>query len=386
MRDDPLVFARPFALLLCLAPAMAFSWGFTGHRRLAKNMQEPLPETSCLRQWFKAKQTFDLQDSACNPDRLRETDPSEAPRHFLEIDYAMPITSYPRDYAAVEAQFGRFAAKNGQVPWQVEAVYADLTAAFRSKNEPEILRLAFMLSHYVSDSFSILHNTSNYDPNNGLHSRWESDMFSKAANLEAITTLAATMYGTPGWVDPKNNTFDAVIAGNGLVGQLVAADHAASGDGGVYNKPTYQLSTLFDLSKDFTARRWADALTVQSSMLWSAWAQADRPELTGFSADCSRAPPAGEIVLRGFPVPGGFSHTDGGTAAPAGDAGAEPTPDAGNTNRADAGANTGGGGAVGSGGGGGAAQATGCSSITAETSVGVMLIVLMFFLVRRRSP
>ncbi len=376
---------RPFALLLCLVSTTALSWGFTGHRRLAKNMQDPLPETSCLRQWFKAKQTFELQDSACNPDRWRETDPSEAPRHFLQVDYATPIASYPRDWAGVETKFGRFALRNGQVPWRVEEVYASLAAAFAAKNETEVLRLSFVLSHYVTDSFSVLHDTSNFDPNNGLHGRWESDMFAKAASLDAIATLTATMYGTPGAVDPKNTIFDTVIVGNGLTGQLIAADQAASGDGGVYDPATYQLQTLFDLTRDLTARRWADALTVQSSLLWSAWAQAGSPELTGFSASCSRAAPAGELVLRGFPAPGGFTHADGGAGGPAADAGSAAANDAGNPNRADAGPGAGGSSGGGTGGGGGA-QAAGCSSVAVETSVNMMLLVLMVFLVRRRFP
>lgn len=314
---------RSFVSLICLMPTLALSWGFDGHRKLASVMHEPLPANGCLRQWLQNHQTYALQNSACDPDRWRtgpDADPLEAPRHYLEIDYEQPIASYPRDYADVEARFGQYAAKNGQVPWRVEALYFQLVAAFRAKDEAEILRLMFVLSHYVTDAHSVLHDSKNFDPNKGLHARWESDMLDSTSNLNAIYAQAATLYGTPGIADPRNNIFDQVITGNGLLGQLISADKIASGDGGVYNSTTYQLKTLFQLTKDLTARRWADALTVLSSLLWTAWAQAGRPELTGFSTDCSRAMPSGEIVLRGFATV--FTHPgDSGIVFPPDDAG-----------------------------------------------------------------
>ena len=360
-------------------------------------MQNPLPANLCLRQWFASKQSYDWQNSACDPDRWRQPggspDPAaEAPRHYLEIDYAMPISGYPREYAEVVTFFGSFAPKNGQVPWRVEEMYGRLVAAFQAPlphdaaYENEILKQAFWLSHYVTDSYSVLHNTKNFDPNNGLHSRWESDMLSTNAENNAIQVLAEPLYGTPGIVDPRNNTFDAVIVGNGVVPALIAADRAASGDGGVFNAGTYQMSVLFEQSKDLTSRRWADALTVLSSMLWTAWAQAGRPELAGFSNDCSRAPPTGEIVLKGFPVPGGFTHPgDGGVVLPSYDAGVVDSGviDAG-VDRADAGARDAGsatGGGSGGGGGMGPEDPGGCSCTQAP---GLMLAALAMALIRRR--
>ncbi len=365
---------------------------------LAKHLQDPLPANSCLRQWYQAHQAFVWQDHACDPDRWRTGDsaagpfdPNEAPRHFLEIDWAQPVSSYPRDYAAAQVQFGQYVIRNGQVPWRVEQMYGVLVNAFRSGDQNAILNNTFWLSHYVTDSFSLLHDTENFDPNSGLHSRWESDMMGVSSNLNAIQDLAATLYGTPGIADAKNNIFDCVIVGNGLVPQLIAADRAASGDGGVYDKDTYKLPVLFDLSKDFTARRWADAETVLASLIWTAWAQAGSPELLGadggFSSTCSRAPPSGEIVIRGFPVPGGFTHPgDGGVVFPPRDAGMPQVgtdsgvdvPDAGST---DGGAGGGQGG--GSGGGGGDQPPVGCGCSQLESSA-LLLGALAMVLRRRR--
>lgn len=357
MRHEARV-SRLLVVLLCLTPSLAFSWGYSGHRRLAKLMQDPLPANSCLRDWYLQRQTYPLQDSACDPDRWRENDSAEAPRHYLNIDWTLPmaVNTYPREYSQAEARFGvTNARRNGLVPWRVEEMYRQLVAAFRADRsnmlayETEILRISFVMSHYVTDSFSVLHDTKNFDPNNGLHERWESAMLSNNTENNAMQALAEPLYGTPGIADPRNNIFDMVIVGNTVLPQLLAADRAASGDGGIYNPATYDMQVLFDQSKDVTSRRWADALTVLSSLLWTAWAEAGRPELSGFTADCSRAPPTTEIVLRGHPTV--LTHPgDGGVVLPPYDAGTGGGTDGG------AGGGTGGGAGGGTGGGDGGAD------------------------------
>lgn len=377
--------SRP-ALLLVLLPSLAFAWGFDGHRKLSSMMQNPLPANSCLRQWFSARQTSALQDSACDPDRWRYTsagaayDPNEGPRHYLEIDWVQPITDYPRDWDALIAKIGgNYATKNGIVPWRVEEKYAQLVDDFRSKDPNRILATAFILSHYVTDSFSVLHDTKNSDPNNGLHARWESDMLASSSNLNGIASAAVTYYGTVGKADPRNNVFDVVLVGNGLVDTLVAADTAST-----------TISQLYTRTKDLTARRWGDALTVMASILWSAWADAGAPELSGFSQSCSRAVPTGEIVIVGYPPPNGFTHPvpvmpepDAGQGGGGGDA-------------LDAGAGGGGGGgdAGGAGGGGDAFDAgvtepqpepVGCSCSASGAPFAFALATLVFAWTRRRS-
>ena len=230
---------RVAPFLLLLVPSFAFAWGFDGHRRLASVMQDPLPQNLCIRAWFKSKQTTALQDSACDPDRNRlpgpTYDPLEAPRHYLEIDWVNPPSTYPRDYNAVVQLLGaNNANKNGRVPWRVEEQYAALVAAFASKNEQAILDTTFFFSHYVMDSFSLLHDTKNYDPD-GLHQRWESDMLQPNGQLNGIATLAVTYYGTPGRADPRNNIFEIVLAGNAQVAALIAADVATTNDAGVHD-------------------------------------------------------------------------------------------------------------------------------------------------------
>ena len=331
---------RASLFLLSLIPALAFAWGFDGHRRLASNMQDAMPANHCLRQWLKARQTTALQDLACEPDRRRistdpDYDPGEAVRHYLEIDWVTPPTNYPRDFVQVQAALGvNNARNNGYVPWRVRDQYALLVAAFATGNEKQILDTLFFFSHYVFDSFSVLHNTRNFDPN-GLHSRWESDMLGPNVQMNAITNLAVTYYGTAGRADPLNNIFDIILVGQSKVAELVAADVATTNDAGIHDNVAF-----YNQVKDLTARRWGDGVTLMSSLIWSAWVQAGSPFLTGFGATCVRTDPMSEIVLKGYPVPGGFKHPgsdDGGFTLPDGGGGA--------------GGGAGSGGGVGSGGG-----------------------------------
>lgn len=370
-------FVRALALLSLLAATPALAWGFDGHRRLASVMQDAMPAGHCLRTWFSARQTPGLQDKACDPDRWRGTDVNEAPRHFLEIDWVQPLSRYPRDWDAAVALIGaRNAVNNGIVPWHVEAKYAELVAAFRAKNATTILDTAFVLSHYVFDSFSILHDTKNFDPN-GLHQRWESDMLNVSTYLNGITSLAVTYYGTAGLADPRYNTFDIVTVGNGVLPALLAADNP---DGGTN-------AQLYNATRDLTARRWGDGVTVMSSLLWSAWAEAGRPDLTGFTTGCSRAAPVAEIVLRGYPVPGGFTHwvdagvpgVDAGVpdAGPGGDGGTGAGGGGGASGAGGGFAGTGGGFSPLGGGGGSAMEPVGCSCGSIDVALGLVGLVLL---------
>lgn len=287
--------------ILLAVPQLALAWGFDGHRRLASMMHEPLPANHCLATWYASRQTTALQDRACDPDRDRATDPNEAPHHFVEVDWVTPISSYPRDWQQAMVQLRQNATRNGTVPWHVEAQYALLVQAYRTRDPAQILDRAFYMSHYVTDSFSVLHDTKNFDPNDGLHARWESDMLNIAAYINGVRDQARTLYGTPGLLDPRNATFDIVMEGNPLVPGLIAADVAAGGldaGGGGYSR-----LILYNQSKDMTARRWADALTVMASILWMAWVEAGSPTLPGFVTGCSRTAPLSPLILRGYPPP-----------------------------------------------------------------------------------
>lgn len=125
-------------------------------------------------------------------------------------------------------------------------------------------------------------------------------------NIDGIAHAAVDYFGIAGRVAPRDDIFEVIVVGNGLVGALIDADRNAAGS----------LAMLYALSKEMTARRWGDGVTLMSSVLWSAWDEAGRPELPGFTKGCSRAAPVQRLEMRGFPP--GLQTGDAGTDVDAG--------------------------------------------------------------------
>lgn len=268
-------------------------------------LHEPLPEGSCVRQWVQSRQSNAFQELATEADQRRDTDPAESTKHFLSIDYVVPITDYPRVWSEVECQLNRFAKGNGEVPWTVAAVYAQLVADFRANEPDKAVRTMADLAHYTTDAFSVLHDTKNFDPGLGiddrvrLHSRWESRMFDARARITGITNESRRYFGTVGRVSPTEDIFEVVISGNALVQPLIDADIRGQGD----------LAGLYDATFEMTSKRWGDSLTLLASLVAQAWEEAGSPQLVGMSQGCSAVPLAERVVLAGYPLPPTSSQT-----------------------------------------------------------------------------
>jgi hypothetical protein len=164
-----------------VGPARA--WGFYGHRLLNRLAVYTLPPE--MLPFFKANIDY-LTNNATRPDSRRTVVPTEAPRHFLDVDaYGdSALTSHgrglPRAYADAVALVGGEDSllRHGIVPWQVARMKGQLTAAFRDRDTDRILHLSADLGHYVADACVPLHTTRNYNGQltnqRGIHALWES--------------------------------------------------------------------------------------------------------------------------------------------------------------------------------------------------------------------
>jgi hypothetical protein len=164
-----------------IGPARA--WGFYGHRLLNRLAVYTLPPE--MLPFFKANIDY-LTNNATRPDSRRTVVPTEAPRHFLDVDaYGdSALTSHgrglPRAYADAVALVGGEDSllHHGIVPWQVARMKGQLTAAFRDRDTDRILHLSADLGHYVADACVPLHTTRNYNGQftnqRGIHALWES--------------------------------------------------------------------------------------------------------------------------------------------------------------------------------------------------------------------
>ncbi len=122
-----------------------------------------------------------IETHAVDPDKRRNVNAEEAPRHYIDIDrYGdHPFDSIPETWFNAVAKFGEDSLKaHGIVPWHIQVMLTRLTNAFKEKNVPQILHNSADIGHYIGDAHVPLHVTKNYNGQLtnqvGIHGFWES--------------------------------------------------------------------------------------------------------------------------------------------------------------------------------------------------------------------
>lgn len=154
------------------------SWGFLVHRTVNQLAIYELPKP--MRPFFSKNINY-IVENAVRPDQRRNTDSTEAPKHFIDLEmygdsaaWKMPL----RWEDAVKKYSKDTLFKYGYVPYHVIHMLELLTGAFRSGNKDSILFYSADLGHYIGDANVPLHTSVNYDGQmtnqKGLHALWES--------------------------------------------------------------------------------------------------------------------------------------------------------------------------------------------------------------------
>ncbi len=167
-----------FLIAVCFLALGLSSWGFLIHRTVNQLAIYSLPEP--LQSYFHKDQNY-LVANAPRPDIRRNTDKSEATKHFIDLEAYGPnaANNMPLNWAdAVKKYSQDTLLKYGWAPYLIISELDKLTNAFRSKNKDSILFYAADIGHYIGDVHVPLHTTINYDGQltnqKGLHSMWES--------------------------------------------------------------------------------------------------------------------------------------------------------------------------------------------------------------------
>lgn len=172
LRNKFLVGAALAFLVLCS------SWGFLVHRTVNQLAVYQLPKKM---QPFYFKHLDYIVRNAVRPDERRSSDPTEAPKHFIDLEiygdsaaWKMPLNWDD----AVRRYTKDTLLKYGYVPYWVMEMKKRLMEAFRQRNVDSILFYSADLGHYVGDANVPLHTSTNYDGQltgqRGLHALWES--------------------------------------------------------------------------------------------------------------------------------------------------------------------------------------------------------------------
>lgn len=167
-----------FPLLLMCGLFLFSGWGFLVHRTVNQLAVYQLPKG--MRPFFHEHLDYLVQKSV-RPDQRRNSDSTEAPKHFIDAEVYgdSALWRMPYNWQQAVAQYSKDTLeKYGYVPYWVMNVKAKLTNAFRNGNRDSVLYYAADLGHYIADAHVPLHTTINYDGQltnqKGLHSLWES--------------------------------------------------------------------------------------------------------------------------------------------------------------------------------------------------------------------
>jgi hypothetical protein len=130
----------------------SFCWGFYAHQKINYYAVFLLPPEIMV--LFKPNIQF-LSDHAVDPDKRRYAVATEAPKHYIDIDYygEYPYKELPRKYDEAVKKFTEDTVlANGILPWWIQIMEQRLTNAFKEKDQAKILKLAAEIGHYIADS------------------------------------------------------------------------------------------------------------------------------------------------------------------------------------------------------------------------------------------
>ncbi|WP_082893714.1 zinc dependent phospholipase C family protein [Rufibacter ruber] len=286
---------RKTILLVCLllgVSAAGFGWGFFGHKVIQQLAIYGLPKGM---QPFYHRHMAYLVDKSVRPDERRNTDPAEAPRHYIDVDvygekavYEMPESWGP----AVAKYSADTLRKYGVVPWQVMVMKERLTRAFREKNADSILFYSADLAHYVQDAHVPLHTTVNHDGQltgqTGLHSLWESKL------PERHLATYRLQHGKARYLqNPEHEIWEVVRASHRLVPELLAQEKLVSQDftdqtkyilternGHTRRSYTDAFATAYQKALGTTVEDRMRAAAAQTASFWyTCWVDGGKPDL-----------------------------------------------------------------------------------------------------------
>ncbi len=252
------------------------SWGSTGHHKI--NTEASLSFNEQMNQFLAWTST--LAEHASDADYRKDTDPTEGPKHYIDIDnYTLFNESgrIPQTYDSVVALYGEsWVIDQGILPWATCIAVDTLKACFERHDWDKAVLIAADLGHYVADGHMPLHITKNYDGqysgNSGIHSRYESTMIN--AYISQINYTGESIEVIP---DVNQYVFDYLYHNYMFVDSvLMADDYAKEQSGGSTYSQVYK-QALWDSTRSFTVPLFKDASHALAELMYTAWVEAGSP-------------------------------------------------------------------------------------------------------------
>jgi hypothetical protein len=271
-------------LVVSLTPSTASAWGFAAHQYIMGRAIDLLPPD--LKPFFEHYRA-DVVLRVVDPDLWRSVGWEDDPNHFVDFgmkelgDY--PFNELPREYGAALEKFGPALNRIGKLPWREAEEFGNLRRGFEGfkRDAPyapsDVVLFAGVASHYIQDAHQPFHASDNYDGqltgNNGIHSRFERDLFEKFRTRLTVNPAPPTPI-----TNVRDAAFDALLASYQLVGAILKADSDAAAGKDVYDDDYFE--NLFVRVRPVLERRLAEAITATAGVVIGAWELAGKPALT----------------------------------------------------------------------------------------------------------
>jgi hypothetical protein len=277
----------------CLFIIHGFSWGFFAHKAINRLAVFALPAE--MFGFYKANIDF-ITEHAVDPDKRRYSDPDEACRHYVDLDYfekSAPIDTVPFRWDDAVKKYSEDTLKAyGIVPWHIQIMVLRLTKAFKENDKERILRVSAEIGHYISDAHVPLHATMNYNGQltnqHGIHGFWESrlpelyssnyDFFvGKARYLDQ--TLQAAWTASQGSFAAKDSVLDFEKKLNTSFSQDNKYTYEMRGQTKIKQYSKGYAQAYHQMLGDQVERRMRESVLMVASFWYTAWVNAGQPQL-----------------------------------------------------------------------------------------------------------
>lgn len=247
----------------------AMAWGPVAQTVVTAKAIDALPKG--LKEFYKAHR-LEMPTLALEP-----TYPEDGPDRRFAVDRLMPFpfADLPHSEAALKAKYGD-AAAIGRLPWLIHESYARLVDAFKAKDKARILEESDTIASLVAQMDNPLALTDNADgqksEQHGLYLRFSTKFPEAVANKLKVDPDAAVFLD-----DPKGYVFSILNSSYVWVDNLMLLDEIAKRGKSAYGDIYFD--DMAGRATDLLSRRLTQAANDAASYWYTAWTDAQRPEL-----------------------------------------------------------------------------------------------------------
>ncbi|MGE5352903.1 MAG: T9SS type A sorting domain-containing protein [Acidobacteriota bacterium] len=275
-------------------------WGREGHKKINYNAPAFFPKE--MYQFTNWKDI--MQSHASDADDRKGSDPTESKKHYIDIDKYYEFNSMsniPENYStAVSIHGSSFVVGAGILPWATITTFDSLKNAFQRKDWAKAQLFASDLGHYVGDGHMPLHITKDYDGKNitksGLHGRY--DDIPGQFPSQIIFNVDTAKYVS----DVSRYVFDYTYENYRYIDSVIYADSIAYFNANKQINGTYY-NLFWEKGKNFTNMLLNRASLRLASLIYTAWINAGKPQLSSTWVEKESNNPQTFELLQNYPNP-----------------------------------------------------------------------------------